>query len=453
MRELLGYVALAFVLFWIVTDPAGAANTVAYVGHALGVAATSLTHHLSTQKPALTGRGVTSRSRAGGTMTDMRKIAIRLRGGAHARTGVLMDAVRENPLLAVVAGIGFSVSFQTIAKLAVDHHVPGPPILYPLGIDAGILALIAESLLLIRQGRSDFIPRVLAWALTGVTIYINANGAAPGDRVGEGLHVVMPALWVTCLELVRHRKVTATRSDGIPSGRWVAAPWPTLTLWRRMRRDGITSYPLALELEQARWFARDLIRATPAQYRPSRSSLVCKRIRSGKLREDVRKAVAASLDSEWAAGWEGAVTEWVTDALGLTERLAGSLENARRDMTRAALEATPEPMPEPAPETTPEATPEVVPEPAPRARPKRAPKRAPEHAPKVALKLTAARSRSMPPEQVAEHVSAMLEEHGDVSLNRVKTDLSVGTDKAKSALEIAKRERAAHVVVPMERRA
>jgi len=38
-----------------------------------------------------------------------------------------------------------------------------------------------------------------------------------------------------------------------------------------------------------------------------------------------------------------------------------------------------------------------------------------------------------------------------VSLNRVKTDLSVGTDKAKAALEIAKREMRNGTVVPMER--
>ena len=55
MRDLLGYAALAFVLFWVVSDPTGAANTVAYIAHALGVAATSLTHHLSAGKPALPG--------------------------------------------------------------------------------------------------------------------------------------------------------------------------------------------------------------------------------------------------------------------------------------------------------------------------------------------------------------------------------------------------------------
>ena len=55
MRNLLGYAAVAFVLFWVLHDPTGAANTVAHVAHALGVAAGTLTHQLSAAKPALTG--------------------------------------------------------------------------------------------------------------------------------------------------------------------------------------------------------------------------------------------------------------------------------------------------------------------------------------------------------------------------------------------------------------
>lgn len=269
-------------------------------------------------------------------MTSMARIAARLRGGAHARASGLAGVVRENPLLAGVAGIGFSVSFQTVAHIATQQHMPGPPVLYPAGIDVGILALITEALHLIRDKRSDFVPRVLAWVLTGFTIYVNVHGSPSGDWLGEGLHMVMPALWVICLELVRHRRVSATRADGIPLGRWVAAPVPTLTLWLRMKRDGITSYPLALEMEQARLFARDLIRAAPKRYRPRRSSLIRKRIRSGRLREDVRKAVAGSIGNEWAPGWEETVTTWVTTALALPGYLVASLENTRRDAAREA---------------------------------------------------------------------------------------------------------------------
>ena len=273
-------------------------------------------------------------------MNGMTRFAKRI-GGAHARAGVLASVVRENPLLAAVAGIGFSVSYQTIAHLAAQHHMPGPAVLYPIGIDVGILAMIAEALHLIREGRSDFVPRLLAWLLAGFTIYVNVHGSPAGDWVGGGLHVVMPALWVAGLELVRHRRVAETRADGIPGRRYLAAPFSTLKLWLRMQRDGITSYPLALELEQARLFARDLIRATPEEYRPAWSSLLCKRIRSGRLTETVRKAVAGSLAGQYAPGWEDEVTAWVTTALALPAHLAANLENTRAAIARSASAAVP----------------------------------------------------------------------------------------------------------------
>jgi len=268
-------------------------------------------------------------------MADMARFAKRI-GGAHARAGVLASVVRENPLLVAVAGIGFSVSYQTIAGLATRHHMPGPAVLYPIGIDVGILAMIAEALHLIREGRSDFVPRLLAWLLAGFTIYVNVHGSPAGDWVGSGLHVVMPALWVAGLELVRHRRVAQARADGIPAKRWIAAPFTTAALWLRMQRDGITSYALALEMEQARLFARDLIRAAPGEYRPERSSLLCKRIRSGRLTEAVRKAVSGSLAHDYAAGWEDAVTEWVTTALALPAHLVANLENTRAAIARSA---------------------------------------------------------------------------------------------------------------------
>jgi len=272
-------------------------------------------------------------------MDRMTRFAKRI-GGAHARAGVLASVVRENPLLAAVAGIGFSVSYQTIAHIATQHHMPGPAVLYPVGIDVGILAMIAEALHLIREGRSDFVPRLLAWLLAGFTVYVNVHGSPAGDWVGGGLHVVMPALWVAGLELVRHRRVAEARADGIPAKRWIAAPFATAALWLRMQRDGITSYRLALEMEQARLFARDLIRAAPDEYRPARSSLLRKRIRSGRLTETVRKAVAESLENKYAPGWEAEVTEWVTTALALPAHLVASLENTRAAIAASASAAT-----------------------------------------------------------------------------------------------------------------
>lgn len=366
---------------------------------------------------------------------------------ARTRLGGL---VADNPLLAVVAAIGFSVSFQTVAKLAVQHGLPGWPPLYPIGIDIGILALTAESRLMLSAGRGDFVPRSLAWLLTAFTVYANVHGSPSWDWLGRGMHAVMPCLWVVFLELTRRRLVAARRTDLIPASRWAAAPLQTPLLWQRMRRDGITDYRLALELEQARLHARDLVRAAPPEHRAERSSLLSRRIRTGRLPDAVRKAVRESLNSEWSAGWEADVAHWVTAALAMPEHVAASLENARRQARETVSALTPEPVPATAPAPLPD-LPAGTPGTAVRARSAAAPKTAP----KPALKLTAARSRAMTPDHLAAHASAMIGEYGEtaVSINRVKTDLSVGTDKAKEALRIARADRARVVTLPDRKQA
>ena len=289
-------------------------------------------------------------------MTEMR--------GMHARLDGLTSLVADNPLLAVVAAIGFSVSFQTIAALARAHGLPGWPALYPVGIDVGILALVAESRMLItmKPPRSDMAPRALAWVLAGFTVWANVHGSPASDWLGRGLHAVMPCLWIVFLELTRRRLVASQRADMIPFSRWLAAPSQTPRLWQRMHRDDVRSYPLALELEQARLHARDLVRAAPPEHRPAFSSLLRKRIRSGRLPEAVRKAVRGSLANEYAPGWEESVTEWVTAALALPAHLAANLENTRAAIAKSAPEATPEPVRETVPETQTQASAKRVPE-------------------------------------------------------------------------------------------
>ena len=265
---------------------------------------------------------------------------MKLMRGMHARFDGLTSLVLDNPLLAVVAGIGFSVSFQTVAALAHAHGLPGWPALYPVGIDVGILALVAESRMLItmKPPRSDMVPRVLAWALAGFTVWANVHGSPASDWLGRGLHAVMPCLWIVFLELTRRRLVASQRGDMIPVSRWLAAPFQTPALWQRMHRDGVQSWPLALELEQARLYARDLVRAAPREHRPVFSSLLRKKIRGGRLPEAVRRAVRGSLANEYAPGWEEPVTEWVTAALALPAHLAANLENTRAAILAAARE-------------------------------------------------------------------------------------------------------------------
>ena len=117
-----------------------------------------------------------------------------------------------NPWLLAVALIGFSVSFQTIARLATLHHEPGYPVLYPVLIDVGILAMVTESRRAVAAKRSDLAPRLLAWALIALTLYVNVHGSPAHDWLGRSLHVAAPALWAALLELSRWRAGSSPRA-------------------------------------------------------------------------------------------------------------------------------------------------------------------------------------------------------------------------------------------------
>src|ERR1035438_9696990 len=105
------------------------------------------------------------------------------------RLDALKGLIAGNPLLLVIAGIGFSLSFETIARLAQHLGMPGWPPLYPIGIDVGILALVIEARRAIDDDRSDLVPRIGAWLLSALTIYVNAQGASAWG-LGRVLHIV-----------------------------------------------------------------------------------------------------------------------------------------------------------------------------------------------------------------------------------------------------------------------
>lgn len=206
----------------------------------------------------------------------------------------------------------------------------------------------------------------------------------------------------------------------------------------------------ALALADAQAHARDMLRSALGVMWKYRAPVLLRRqLRSGRLPAKVLEAVENGARSGGASVWEPAVEGWIASAATLPERTAEALRAARSEASRP----TPPSMPEPAPEAPPERpvgqeapVPETPPEARPRARSA--------HAPRPALKLAAARSRSMPPDKLAEHVDAMLDEYGEgVSVNRIKADLSVGTDKAKAALEIARGNRARVVPIGERRQA
>lgn len=206
----------------------------------------------------------------------------------------LRQTVSDNTLLVACAVIGFAVSYQTISQQAVQHGLPGRPELYPILIDAGILAMANEARKAIADHRSDLLPRTFAWVLAGFTLYINVHGAPPHDWVGRGLHVVAPLLWIAFLELARWRRVKrarAERGDRIPLARWLLAPRRTASMKRRMVLNRVTSYPVASAREEARVVAIGLADAYwPGGWQTLAPPLLALYLNTGTLPSDVAAA-------------------------------------------------------------------------------------------------------------------------------------------------------------------
>ncbi len=104
----------------------------------------------------------------------------------------------------------------------------------------------------------------MAFAFTAATVWLNVS-AAHGDITGMVMHAAMPILFITFIEAVRHairRRAgiaAGTVREGVPTARWLLAPFSTFRLWRRMILWQITSYPDALQAEQRRRHALALL--------------------------------------------------------------------------------------------------------------------------------------------------------------------------------------------------
>lgn len=259
----------------------------------------------------------------------------------RAWDAVIASPFADNPLLLAVAGIGFSVSFQTIAHLAAAHHLPGPGVLYPIGIDVMILALILEARKLVTLGRSDIVPRVMAWVLTGFTIYVNVHGSPASDLLGRALHAVMPALWVVFLELTRQRQkadVDTDRSlEAMPLARWFAdLPWRTAGMKRRQVLNGVRNYRVMCAREEARILARSLAKDVwGRRWRRKAPVLLREHLRLGTFPAEVADAAAAATRGVMPSMAEP-VEKWVA---GLVKQQAGAASRVKQQ--RRAVETSP----------------------------------------------------------------------------------------------------------------
>jgi hypothetical protein len=185
---------------------------------------------------------------------------------ADARTGGRrpLSAAERRSVIAVAAAIGvlgligFANSFARVAAAARPTFGALAPTV-PLGIDLGVAAFSAIDIVLARLDMRPRWVRLIPWALTAVTVYLNVTGEPSWfARVAHG---VFPLLWVAAVELgayvVRRwtRLAEGTAMDRIRISRWLLAPARTAALWRRMILWEIRSYPDALARERARLLA------------------------------------------------------------------------------------------------------------------------------------------------------------------------------------------------------
>ncbi|MFJ9745752.1 DUF2637 domain-containing protein [Streptomyces chartreusis] len=171
--------------------------------------------------------------------------------------GVTVLALVGGPIL---AGIGFAGSYKALQGLGKAKGFGDFSYVFPIGLDAGIIVLLALDLLLIRRRTPWPVLRLLAHTFTVGTVVFNAaSGGKPisEDLVGAGMHAVIPLMFIASVEAGRRLVIRITdmedgrQTDGVPLHRWLLAPRPTFALWRRMKLWDVPTYAEAIEREQA----------------------------------------------------------------------------------------------------------------------------------------------------------------------------------------------------------
>ncbi|MFF2377658.1 DUF2637 domain-containing protein [Streptomyces xiamenensis] len=166
----------------------------------------------------------------------------------------------------VIAAIGFVGSYTAVRDLAEKKGFGAFSPFFPIGIDAGIVVLLALDLLLTWLRIPFPLLRQTAWLLTAATIAFN-GAAAWGDPLGVGMHAIIPVLFVITVEAARHAigrvaDITADKHmEGVRMWRWLLSPIPTFRLWRRMKLWELRSYDEVITMERDRLVYQTRLRA------------------------------------------------------------------------------------------------------------------------------------------------------------------------------------------------
>lgn len=165
--------------------------------------------------------------------------------------------------VSVLGVIGAYLSFFTVRDSDVGRSFGPNAWALPVLIDVGILAFTALDLRMTAQQARSGAVRLFPWFLNGTTVYLNA--VEQPTWAGRIAHGAPPILWIAAVEaaaMMVHRRVAGPKvtPDRVPVALWLLAPGPTLLFWRRMRKQGITSYAQAWEKDKHRRLVRARLR-------------------------------------------------------------------------------------------------------------------------------------------------------------------------------------------------
>ncbi|MER5843459.1 DUF2637 domain-containing protein [Streptomyces prasinus] len=168
----------------------------------------------------------------------------------------------------VLAGIGFTGSYDTLRNLAEDKGFGLFSYAFPIGIDAGILVLLALDLYMMRKRMPLPILRWAAHGLTAATVAFNAaapKGPWTADPLAASMHGVIPVLFIIAVEAARHyigqmADLLAGEAPlgSVPLTRWILAPLTTPRLARRLRLYNLPYKEVAAQYQQLRIYREGL---------------------------------------------------------------------------------------------------------------------------------------------------------------------------------------------------
>ncbi|TDC76897.1 DUF2637 domain-containing protein [Streptomyces hainanensis] len=177
---------------------------------------------------------------------------------------ILVGVILAGALL--IAAIGFVGSYTAVRELAEEKGFGAFSPFFPIGVDAGIVVLLALDLLLTWLRIPFPLLRQTAWLLTAATIAFNA-ASAWGDPLAVGMHGIIPVLFIITIEAARHAigrvaDITADKHmEGVRMWRWLLSPVPTFRLWRRMKLWELRSYEQVIAMERDRLVYQARLRA------------------------------------------------------------------------------------------------------------------------------------------------------------------------------------------------